>query len=172
MNKEFIKEYFGRHWVSRTAEYRWSNHSIADKIMPNEQVIDIGCGNNEFKPLVNNLTGIDIVNPRADIVIDFDDFETDQLFDVALCLGSIQYGERSDIQRQLKKLSSLLQPGGRVYWRTNTGVRDHKNSLVEQVPYYPWTKEAHREFANQFGFVCEFVADDLYGRLYAEWRKL
>lgn len=172
MNKEFIKEYFGHHWVSRTAEYRYSNHSIASKIQPDEQVIDIGCGHNEFKSLVKNLTGIDIVNPKADIVIDFDDFETDQLFDVALCLGSIQYGERSDIERQLKKLSNLLKPGGRVYWRTNTGVRDHKNPLVAQVPYYPWTEEAHREFANQFGFVCELVVEDLYGRLYAEWRKL
>ena len=172
MDKEFIKEYFGKHWTSRTSEYRYSNHSIADKIGSNEHVIDIGCGNNEFKALIKNLTGLDIVNPRADVVVDFDDYETDQTFDVALCLGSIQYGTRDDIERQLKKLSKLVHAGGRVYWRTNTGVRDHKNALVDQVPYYPWTHQAHREFAQQFGFVCEFVTEDLHGRLYAEWRKL
>ena len=171
MDKEFIKEYFGRHWTSRTSEYRYSNHSIADKILPTERVIDIGCGNNEFKSLITNLLGIDIVNPAADLVVDFDEFETTELFDVALCLGSIQYGNKNDIIHQLSKLSSILTPTGRVYWRTNTGVRDHKNELVNQVPYYPWTEQAHYEFAEQFGFDCTMVTEDLHGRLYAEWIK-
>lgn len=171
VDKEFIKKYFGEYWISRTNEYLYSNHSIAEKISDDEQVIDIGCGNNEFKPLIKNLLGIDIVNPRADIIIDFDDFETEQRFDVALCLGIIQYGNRADIERQLQKLSQIIRPGGRVFWRTNTGVQDHKNDQVKLVPYYPWTKQAHTEFAKQFGFRCTFVTEDRYGRLYAEWEK-
>jgi cyclopropane fatty-acyl-phospholipid synthase-like methyltransferase len=172
MDKEFIKEYFGKHWTSRTAKYLYSNHSIAEKIQPGDHVIDVGCGNNEFKTLIPNLLGIDIVNPQADIIIDFDEFDTDHQFDVALCLGSIQYGTRDDIERQLKKLSNLVRSGGRVYWRTNTGVKDHKNDLVDRVPYYPWTEQTHYEFAQQFGFKCELVKEDLHGRLYAEWRRL
>ena len=86
--------------------------------------------------------------------------------------GSIQYGNKSDIQRQLSKLSEILTPTGRVYWRTNTGVRDHKTPLVQLVPYYPWTKQAHHEFAQEFGFICDFVTEDLHGRLYAEWSKI
>lgn len=172
VDKEFIKKYFREHWVSRTSDYQYSNHSIAEKINDQDQVIDIGCGNNEFKPLIKNLLGIDIVNPKADLVIDFDDFTTDRLFDVALCLGSIQYGARSDIQKQLQKLYSILKPGGRVFWRTNTGVRDHKNSVVDQVPYYPWTIQEHYELSEKFGFRCDFVVPDRYGRLYAEWQRL
>ena len=169
MDKEFIKEYFGKHWVSRTNHYTYSNHSIADKILPGERVIDIGCGNNEFKPLITGLIGIDIVNPAADIVVDFDEYETEEKFDVALTLGSIQYGNESDIRRQLNKLASILKPVCRVYWRTNTGVRDHKNELVNQVPYYPWTIDEHYRLARDYGFEVQFVAEDLYGRLYAEW---
>lgn len=169
MDKEFIKEYFGKHWVSRTNHYTYSNHSIADKIKPGETVIDIGCGNNEFKSLIPGLVGIDIVNPAADIIIDFDEYEPNEKFDVALSLGSIQYGDEVDIRRQLNKLSDILKPVCRIYWRTNTGVRDHKNDLVNQVPYYPWTIEEHYRFAKDYGFNIEFIAEDLYGRLYAEW---
>jgi hypothetical protein len=171
MDKEFIKEYFGKHWVSRTNHYTYSNHSIADKIQPGERVIDIGCGNNEFKPLIPGLIGIDIINPAADIVVDFDEYEPGEQFDVALSLGSIQYGDESDIRRQLNKLSSILKPVCRVYWRTNTGVRDHKNDLVNQVPYYPWSIEEHYRLAKDYGFEVSFVAEDLYGRLYAEWTR-
>lgn len=169
MDKEFIKEYFGKHWVSRTNHYTYSNHSIADKILPGERVIDIGCGNNEFKPLITGLIGIDIVNPAADIVVDFDEYETEEKFDVALTLGSIQYGNEADIRKQLNKLASILKPVCRVYWRTNTGVRDHKSELVNQVPYYPWTMDEHYRLARGYGFEVQFVAEDLYGRLYAEW---
>ena len=169
MDKEFIKEYFGKHWVSRTNHYTYSNHSIADKILPGERVIDIGCGNNEFKPLITGLIGIDIVNPAADIVVDFYEYETEEKFDVALTLGSIQYGNEADIRKQLNKLASILKPVCRVYWRTNTGVRDHKNELVNQVPYYPWTIDEHYRLARDYGFEVQFIAEDLYGRLYAEW---
>ena len=169
MDKEFIKEYFGKHWVSRVSHYTYSNHSIADKILPGERVIDIGCGHNEFKSLIPGLVGIDIVNPSADIIVDFDDYESTEQFDVAIALGSIQYGNEADIRRQLDKLSRILKPISRVYWRTNTGVRDHKNDLVNQVPYYPWTRDEHYRFAADYGFTVAFVEDDLYGRLYAEW---
>jgi cyclopropane fatty-acyl-phospholipid synthase-like methyltransferase len=171
MDKEFIKEYFGQHWTSRTSTYTYSNHSIAEKIQPGEQVIDVGCGNNEFKALIPGLIGIDIVNPAADIVIDFDEYQPDQQFDVALSLGAIQYGDESDIRRQLDKLSSILKPVSRIYWRTNTGVRDHKNDLVNQVPYYPWSISEHHRLAQAYGFTVDFIAEDLYGRLYAEWSR-
>jgi len=169
--KEIVKEYFGKHWTSRTSSYRFSNHSIAEKIAPHEKVIDVGCGNNEFKPLVKNLLGIDLINPKADIIIDIDSFETSEKFDVALCLGSIQYGDTNDIKRQIKKVVSLLNPVCRIYWRTNTGTRDHKNDLVQLVPYYDWTIDKHYAFAEEFNFKVDFVAEDLYGRLYAEWSK-
>ena len=169
--KETLKEYFGKHWVSRTSTFTYSNHSIADKIAPHERVIDIGCGNNEFKPIIKNLTAIDLANPNADIVIDIEDYTTDELYDVALCLGSIQYGTREDLTRQITKVVSLLTPQCRIYWRTNTGVRDQPHSMTNIIPYYPWTEQEHHSFAHQFGFVVDFIIEDKYGRLYAEWSK-
>ena len=169
--KATVKEYFGKHWTSRTSTYEYSNHSIADKIKPHERVIDIGCGDNEFKPIIENLVGIDIVNTKADVVVDFELYETDELFDVAICLGSIQYGDDDDMTRQIAKVIGLLKPKCRMYWRSNTGVRDHKNEMVKIIPYYPWTKQQHEKYAEQFGFNVDFIADDSHGRIYAEWSR-
>lgn len=169
--KAIVKEYFGKHWVSRTASYKYSNHSIAYKIATHERVIDVGCGNNEFKKKIPNLTGIDIVNNKADIITDIESYQPDELFNVALCLGSIQYGTHADMVRQITKVVSLLTPKCRIYWRTNTGVRDHKNEMVNIIPYYPWTIETHNKLATQFGFSIDFIDEDRYGRLYAEWSK-
>jgi hypothetical protein len=169
--KATVKEYFGKHWTSRTSTYKYSNHSIAEKIKPHERVIDIGCGFNEFKPMIGNLVGIDIVNPKADVVVDLEHYETDELFDVAFCLGSIQYGDDDDMTRQIGKVANILKPSGRIYWRSNTGVRDHKNEMVKIVPYYPWTKQKHEQYAEQFGFTLDFIADDSHGRIYAEWSR-
>ena len=169
--KATVKEYFGKHWTSRTSTYKYSNHSIAEKIKPHERVIDIGCGFNEFKPIIENLVGIDIVNPKADVVVDLEHYETDELFDVAFCLGSIQYGDDDDMTRQIGKVANILKPSSRIYWRSNTGVRDHKNEMVKIVPYYPWTKQKHEQYAEKFGFTLDFIADDSHGRIYAEWSR-
>ena len=169
--KATVKEYFGKHWTSRTSTYKYSNYSIAEKIKPHERVIDIGCGFNEFKPIIENLVGIDIVNPKADVVVDLEHYETDELFDVAICLGSIQYGDDDDMTRQIGKVAKILKPSSRIYWRSNTGVRDHKNEMVKIVPYYPWTKQKHEQYAEKFGFTLDFIADDSHGRIYAEWSR-
>jgi hypothetical protein len=169
--KAIVKEYFGKHWVSRLADYKYSNHSIAYKIATHERVIDVGCGNNEFIGKITNLTGIDIVNKNAHIITDIESYEPNELFNVSLCLGSIQYGTHADMVRQITKVVSLLTPNCRIYWRTNTGVRDHDNEMVNIVPYYPWTIAAHNELAAQFGFKIDFIDEDRYGRLYAEWSK-
>ena len=169
--KATVKEYFGKHWTSRTSTYKYSNHSIAEKIKPHERVIDIGCGFNEFKPIIQNLVGIDIVNPKADIIIDLEHYKCKDKFDVALCLGSIQYGDDNDMTRQIGKVANILKPTSRIYWRSNTGVRDHKNEMVKIVPYYPWTKQKHEQYAEKFGFTLDFIADDSHGRIYAEWSR-
>ena len=169
--KAIVKEYFGKHWTSRLSTYVYSNETIANKISPHERVIDVGCGNNEFKTIINNLTGIDIVNNNADVIMDIESYNPAELFNVALCLGSIQYGTHADMVRQITKVVSLLTPKCRLYWRTNTGVRDHKHEMVNIVPYYLWTIEAHHDFAQQFGFKIDFIDEDRYGRLYAEWSK-
>ena len=169
--KATVKEYFGKHWTSRTSTYKYSNHSIAEKIKQHERVIDIGCGFNEFKPIIENLVGIDIVNPKADVVVDLEHYKSKDKFDVALCLGSIQYGDDNDMTRQIGKVANILKPTSRIYWRSNTGVRDHKNEMVKIVPYYPWTKQKHEQYAKQFGFKVDFIADDSHGRIYAEWSR-
>jgi hypothetical protein len=52
-------------------------------------VLDIGCGYNEFKGKIRNLTGIDPYNDRADYKISIMDFRSNEKFDVILCLGSV-----------------------------------------------------------------------------------
>ena len=78
--KAIVKEYFSKHWVSRLTTYKYSNHSIANKIAAHERVIDVGCGNNEFIGKITNLTGIDIVNKNAHIITDIESYEPNELF--------------------------------------------------------------------------------------------
>jgi len=50
-------------------------------------------------------------------------------------------------------------------------VRDHSHEMVNQVPYYPWSIDEHHRFARMFGWTIDFIDEDRYGRLYAEWQR-
>ena len=65
------------------------------------------------------------------------------LFDVATCLGSINFGSIDVISKQIAKVVSCLKPKSRVYWRLNPGRQDHPNRFCENIDYFPWTLEIH-----------------------------
>ena len=141
--------------------WQHSGYTLIKKISPDENVIDIGCGRNLFKSFLPNLIGIDPATDEADYKIPFLEFDTDQKFDVALCLGSVQFGTLDNIKKHLYKINSLLTPNGRIYWRCNGNT---------QTPdwFFKWTFELHQELSTEFGYTLNEYKWDYY-RIYAEW---
>jgi len=105
--------------------------------MSPEHVIDIGCGYNEFKGKIKNLVGIDPYNDRADINIHTLDYKTDQKYDVAICLGSINFGSSDKILKELESVVEIVRTGGFLYFRVNPGIQ-HDKPEAKWINFYDW----------------------------------
>ncbi len=116
-------------------------------------VVDLGCGLNQYKGLIKNLIGVDVVGCREDIVADITDLKEhfkDHTVDVVLALGSINFGEDDLIELQLKELKRLLKPGGVAYFRANQN--DHDKDHKGDLRYYDWSKDLVEHWATRLGF--------------------
>lgn len=172
IDQNYLNEYFATKWHRGNGDLSKFNKTglqLVDKVNKEEYVIDVGCGNNPFKGLIENLVGIDPAFDTADYKCTIEDFETDIKFDVAFCLGSINFGDRDDIQRQITKLVSLLKPKSRIYWRCNPGLQDHVSEDCKQITFYTWSLAEHVRLAETFGFNLVECSWDTGNRLYAEW---
>lgn len=186
LNKRFADKHsaeFEDNWLKKPFTY--SSWALMFKVKDHEHVIDVGCGTNPFKGKIKHLVGVDPVkinNPNvagADVVSPIEDFETDEKFDVAFCLGSIQFGDEAYITKQIDKVNSLLKPTARVYWRHRIGgIATHPldNNEVHDEEYYVWTFDRMEMFAKKYGFEqtnCQIdknlKTDD--ERLYCEWHR-
>lgn len=172
MKQEELNKYFSTVWTSNLTQYKYSGWALVDKIQSNELVLDVGCGYNEFKSRILNLTGIDPANDRADVKLPIEYFAADHTnhgrFDVALCLGSINFGSEINIRNQIACVISCLKPIARIYWRCNPGLADHGNEECKNIDFYPWTVEEHVKLSELFGFNLAVVCWD-GDRIYAEW---
>lgn len=173
MDQDYLNYYFGNVWHKgsnpiKTAEL--SGMSLIDKIKPGERVLDVGCGINPFKEFIPNLIGIDPAFDQADYKCTIEEFETDEKFDVAFCLGSINFGDSATIERQIAKVVSLLKPDGRIYWRCNPGQQDHPSEECKKIDFFNWSVFEHVRLATKFNFrVWECMWENDNRRLYAEW---
>jgi len=116
-------------------------------------VVDLGCGLNQYKGLINNLVGVDVVGCREDITKDITDLKehfADHSVDVILALGSINFGENDLIRQQLTEVKRLLKPGGIAYFRANQN--DHDKDHKGDLRYYDWSKELVEYWSTQLGF--------------------
>lgn len=171
MKQEDLNNYFSTVWQSNIDQYKYSGWALVDKVQPYETVLDVGCGFNEFKQRMPNLIGIDPANNRADYQVRIEDYTSTNKFDVAFCLGSINFGSGANIISQIKCVSNLLKPKARIYWRCNPGLQDHCNELCKEIEFFPWTIEKHVEFAELFGFNLVKACWDTNNRIYAEWSR-
>lgn len=163
-----VTNHLKRHQYMSTFVY--SGYKLLDKIQTTESVIDVGCGANLFKQFLPNLIGIDPATDEADFKVSIQDYTTDQKFDVALCLGSIQFGDINDVKNQIGKVVSLLKPHARIYWRCNPCVQPNPEW------FFRWNMDHHPQFAEEFGFKVNELAWDYHDkdnpktyRIYAEW---
>ena len=174
-NQDFLNQYFSETWTGDIASYQYSGFKLLEHIRPSDRVIDVGCGDNPFKGKIPNLVGVDPANSKADVMLPIEDYETDEKFDIAFCLGSINFGTHEIIEGQIAKIVSLLTPCGRIFWRCNPGRKDHNNKLCEEIDFYPWTFELLEDYARQFGFKVVDARMDRNSRnerLYCEWQRI
>lgn len=163
--------YFSTKWNSNLDQYKYSGWTLLERINNNEHVLDVGCGRNLFKGKIKNLTGIDPAFNQADYKTTIENFVTEERFDVAFCLGSINFGTEEIILRQIESVVSLLKVQARIYWRCNPGLQDHGNSECQEIDFFPWTFQHHLDYSERFGFSCPVLAWDNNNRIYAEWSK-
>lgn len=169
MNQQQLNNYFNQFWRGHFNQYLYSGIGLKDKIKPDEWVLDVGCGVNQFKPLIANLIGIDPAFEQADYQTTIEEFKTETKFDVAFCLGSINFGDESTIKNQISCIINLLKPSSRIYWRCNPGLKDHGNKQCLDIDFFPWTPKLLNEYANEFGFEVVDIKEDFNNRIYCEW---
>ena len=169
MKQQDLNNYFSTVWTSNLSQYNYSGWALVNKINSNELVLDVGCGFNEFKSRIPNLVGIDPANDKADFRLPIEYLRTDIKFDVAFCLGSINFGSEENILNQIECVIKNLKPKSRIYWRCNPGLADHNNEQCKDIDFYPWTIEKHIEFADRFGYKLVVAQWDTGNRIYAEW---
>jgi hypothetical protein len=170
MIKSKLNNYFSTIWKSNLDQYQYSGWALVDKIQSNESVLDVGCGFNEFKPRILNLIGIDPANDRADVKLSIEEYSPPYKFDVALCLGSINFGNKLTIMNQIACVINCLNPTARIYWRCNPGLADHGNEACKNIDFYPWSIDEHVKLSELFGFRLITCCWDT-NRIYAEWSR-
>jgi hypothetical protein len=171
MNQQHLNNYFSTHWRGQFNQYLFSGLELAKKIKSTEWVLDVGCGVNIFKPLIANLVGIDPAFVQADVMTTIEEFKTEQRFDVAFCLGSINFGNEKNIKNQIQCIVDLLKSNARIYWRCNPGLRDHGNSQCHEIDFFPWSPQLLKEYAKEFEFNIVDIKEDFNNRIYCEWSR-
>jgi hypothetical protein len=174
-DQQYLNDYFRNHWKPSLDAYTYSAYEvIAKNIQPHEWLLDVGCGYNPFKSLVSHVVGVDPAMDQADFQVTIEDFYATRLFDVATCLGSLNFGDDAVVGRQINKMVSHLRPRSRVYWRLNPGRRDHASEKCQGIPFYPWSHRRLQDFAELHDFRQVNEQSETNGRvvrLYAEWHR-
>ena len=139
IDRAVLKNYFSKVWQPETKKFKYSGLAIIDEVnaMNPDNVIDIGCGYNEFKGKIKNLVGIDPYNDRADISVHTLDYKPDVEYDVAICLGSVNFGSSDKIIGELENVVSMVKSGGFLYFRVNPGIQ-HNRPAAKWINFYDW----------------------------------
>lgn len=172
INQELLNTYFSTIWRDKhydIGNYQFSGFGLIDRVQLGERVIDIGCGTNPFKGHIPNLIGIDPAFPEADYRLTLEDYiKSNSMirYNVAFCLGSVDFGNQYDIEYQINLVVKLLRRkcGARIYWRSTPG-----NTEPSDILYYNWSFDEHTRLANLFNFEITEMEWDTNNTIFAEW---
>ena len=167
-----LHKYFSKYWQNDMKKWKYSGLALVDEVngMKPRAVLDVGCGYNEFKGKIDNLTGIDPYNDRADLEVGTLDFKTTQKFDVILCLGSVNFGGRDKIIAEVGRCVSLLADGGTMFFRVNPGIQ-HDRPEAKWIEFFSWNVPFIIELADMFNLQVLDIRDDTNSRKYFIYRK-
>tara|TARA_X000001036_G_scaffold439283_1_gene489822 strand:- start:1530 stop:2216 length:687 start_codon:yes stop_codon:yes gene_type:complete len=172
INDACLHKYFSKYWQNDMKKWKYSGLALIDEVnsLKPRAVLDVGCGYNEFKGKINNLIGIDPYNKNADLQVSAIDYKTDEKFDVILCLGSVNFGNRDKIITEIKKCVELLANGGTMFFRVNPGVQ-HDKPEAKWIEFFAWNVPFIIELSNMFNLDILDIRDDTNQRKYFIFRK-
>jgi ubiquinone/menaquinone biosynthesis C-methylase UbiE len=167
-----LHKYFSRYWDNDMKKWKYSGVALIDEVnsLKPRAVLDVGCGYNEFKGKIDNLVGIDPYNNRADFEVSMLDYKTDQLFDVILCLGSVNFGSRDKILAEIGRCVDLLEDGGTMFFRVNPGIQ-HDKPEAQWIEFFSWNVPFIIELSEMFNLKVLDIRDDTNQRKYFVYRK-
>lgn len=167
-----LGRYFGEVWQPEMKKFKYSGLKLIDEInsLNPKSVLDIGCGYNEFKGKIHNLTGIDPYNQRADVCCKISEYTTTEKYDVVLALGSINFGSTDKVFTELERAVELTAPGGKLFFRVNPGLQ-HTPPESTWISFYPWDSNFIINCADYFGVDVLDIKHDHNNRMYFVWSK-
>ena len=166
-----IDYYFRYNWKPDYDKFDLTGWKLLDKIDKNAHILDIGCGYNLFKEHFPNLYGIDPYNDKADEEIKFEDYQPHKNFDVFLALGSLNFGDEKTVDNQIKHLYNITKKNDIIIWRQNPGLGDHPWQGVDEIKFFPWSKDYNEHFCSKYNFELKTFMKDKGDRYYVEWSR-
>jgi hypothetical protein len=134
---EQIAAFFGPdRWRTPLPDFEHSGYDLVDQVHAWQPrfVVDVGCGHNHFQGKIDNLIGIDLVNPATDLVCDLLEAPIQPgSIDVILALGCLNFGTQDLIEQQIRHLASWLTSTGRIVKRANPGLPTRPG-----LPFFAW----------------------------------
>ena len=172
VDDKVLENYFSRVWQPELKKYKYSGPALIDEVnnLNPKNVLDVGCGYNEFRGNIHNLTGLDPYNPKADIMQGIMDYDPDVTYDVVLCLGSINFGDTNKILNELERVVKLTSPGGKIFFRVNPGLM-HDPMEADWIQFYAWTPTFIINTADFLGVTVLDLRTDGKNRVYFVWAK-
>ena len=171
VDRMVMETYFSSVWQPKTKKYKYSGLAIVDEVnaLKPRSVVDLGCGYNEFKGKIDNLVGVDAFNDKADLQCTITDYQPKEKHDIAICLGSVNFGSADSIFFELAHIvSNVVNPGGLIFFRGNPG-KMHEAPEARWIDFFEWTPEFIVNSARVLGctpVIC--TPDD--DRLYFVWK--
>jgi SAM-dependent methyltransferase len=167
-----LHKYFSKYWQNDMKKWKHSGLSLIKEVnsLRPRAVLDVGCGYNEFKGKIDNLIGIDPYNDLADLQVSTLDYKTDQKFDVILCLGSVNFGNREKIIAEVGRCVNMLAEGGTMFFRVNPGIQ-HDKPEAQWIEFFAWNVPFIIELAEIFNLQVLDIRDDTNSRKYFVYRK-
>jgi SAM-dependent methyltransferase len=167
-----LHKYFSKYWQNDMKKWKYSGLALIDEVnsLKPKAVLDVGCGYNEFKGKIDNLIGIDPYNDKADFQLGTLEYKTEEKFDVILCLGSVNFGNRDKIIAEIKKCVDLLADNGTMFFRVNPGVQ-HDKPEAHWIEFFPWNVPFIIELAEMFKLKILDIRDDTNSRKYFVYKK-
>jgi len=167
-----LHKYFSKYWENDIKKWKYSGLALIDEVnsLKPRAVLDVGCGYNEFRGKIDNLIGIDPYNDRADLQVSIMEYRTEQKFDVMLCLGSVNFGDRDKIIAEIGRCVDLLADGGTMFFRVNPGVQ-HNKPEAKWIEFFAWNVPFIIELSEIFNLKVLDIRDDSNQRKYFIYRK-
>lgn len=173
IDNDVLVNYFKNSWKPDYDKFNLSGWELLERIPKDASILDVGCGYNLFKPYFENLYGIDPANDAADEVISIEDFNSaGKQWDYVLCLGSLNFGSREQVEYQVERAVGMCKKDGVIIWRQNPGKGDHPWKGVEAIKFFPWTFEDNYYWAKKYNCYVIQCKWDTGNRIYAVWKKL